>query len=334
VSFIAKRKLMKAVIWTRYGPPDLLQIKTVKRPTPEDNEVLIKIYATTVNRTDCDQMRAYPFIWRFFEGLFKPKRPTLGTEFAGEIEVVGKKVSSFKVGDRVYGFSENTCGTHAQYMTISEDKPITTIPKDTTYEEAAASSEGAWYGYNFINKVELKKGQKVLINGATGGIGSAVVQLSKYYGADITGVCRSKHSELVRSLGAERVIDYTKEDFTKDDQKYDYVFDTVGKSSFRKCKRLLKPRGVYISCELGFLCQNVYLPFITAIFRGRRTKFPIPTDCRGTILLIKKLIKKGKFKTVIDREYPLEQIVKAFKYVEKGQKVGNVVITVDHNDNT
>ena len=321
---------MKAIVSTKYGPPDILQLKEVEKPTPRDNEVLIKIHATTVNRTDCAMLRAEPFFSRFITGLFKPNKPIQGTEFAGQIEAIGKNVSSLKVGDKVYGLNENNFGTHAQFMTIPEDKALTTIPENHTYEQAAASTEGAFYAYNFINKVELKSEHKVLVNGASGGIGSAVLQLVKYLGAYVTAVCNTKNIELIKSLGADKVIDYTKEDFTKDDQKYDFVFDTVGKSSFAKCKPLLQPGGVYISSELGYMAQNIFLALITPIIGKKKVIFPLPTDCRGSVLFFKKLIEKGKFKTVIDRKYPLEQIVEAYKYVEKGQKTGNVVITIKH----
>jgi NADPH:quinone reductase-like Zn-dependent oxidoreductase len=328
---------MKAVVYTKYGPPDVLQLKEVEKPAPRDNEVLIKIHATTVNRTDCATIRAIPWFARFFTGLFKPKKQIPGTEFSGKIEAVGRNVSSLKVGDKVFGFDDQDSGSHAQYMTISEDKAVT-IPINITYEQAAASTEGAHYAYNFINKVNIKSGQKVLVNGATGAIGSAAVQLLKYFGVNVTAVCNTKNIELVKSLGAGKVIDYTKEDFTKDDQKYNFVFDAVGKSSFFKCKQLLQPEGVYISSDLGYMSQNVFLPLITPIIKpiigNKKTVFPIPKDIRGSILLIKKLIKKGKFKTVIDRKYPLEQIVEAYRYVEKGQKTGNVVITVGHNNKT
>jgi NADPH:quinone reductase-like Zn-dependent oxidoreductase len=327
---------MKAIVCTKYGSPDVLQLKEVEKPIPKDNEVLIKIHATTVNRTDCATLRAKPFFARFFTGIFKPNKPIPGTEFAGKIEAIGKNVSSYKVGDKVFGFDDGGSGSHAEYMTILEDKALTTIPKDITYEQAAASTEGAHYAYNFINKVNLKSGQKILVNGATGAIGSAAVQFLKYFSADVTAVCNTKNMELVKSLGANKVIDYTKEDFTKDDQKYNFVFDTVGKSSFFKCKQLLQPGGVYISSDLGYMSQNVFLSLITPIIKpiigNKKTIFPIPTDCRGSILFIKKLIEKGKFKAVIDRKYPLEQIVEAYRYVEKGQKIGNVVITVEHNN--
>ena len=329
---------MKAIVYTKYGPPDVLELKEVERPAPKDNEVLIRIYATTVNRTDCATIRAKPFFARLFTGMFKPKKQIPGTEFAGKIEEIGKNVKSLKVGDKVFGFDDQGSGSHAQYMTISEDKGLTTIPKNVTYEQAAASTEGAHYAYNFIKKVNLKSGQKVLVNGATGAIGSAAVQLLKYFDVNVTAVCNTKNIELVKSLGANKVIDYTKEDFTKDEEKYNCDFDAVGKSSFAKCKPLLKPGGVYISSDLGYMAQNVFLPLITPIIKpmigNKKTVFPIPTDIRRSILLIKKLIEQGKFKTVIDRKYPLEQIVEAYKYVETGHKKGNVVITIEHNNKT
>ena len=323
---------MKAIVYTRYGPPDALQLKEVAKPTPVDNEVLVKVYATTVNRTDCATIRAKPFFTRLFTGMFKPKKQIPGTEFAGKIEEIGKNVKSLKVGDKVFGFDDQGSGSHAQYMTISEDEALTTIPRNITYEQAAASTEGAHYAYNFIKKVNLKSGQKVLVNGATGAIGSAAVQILKYFDVNVTAVCNTKNIELVESLGANKVIDYTKEDFTKGEEKYNYVFDTVGKSSFAKCRPLLQSGGIYISSDLGYMAQNVFLPFITPIIKpmlgNKKTIFPIPTDVRRSILFIKKLIEEGKFKTVIDRSYPLEQIIEAYKYVEKGQKTGNVIITM------
>jgi NADPH:quinone reductase-like Zn-dependent oxidoreductase len=319
---------MKAILCTKYGSPDVLQLKEVAKPVPKDNEVLIRIYATTVNRTDCALLRAEPFFSRFVTGIFKPKEPILGTEFAGIIEAVGKTVASYEVGDKVFGFNESGFGSHAEYMTISEDEALTTMPRNITYEQAAASTEGAHYAHNFIKKVDLRSGQEVLVNGATGAIGSAAVQLLRYFGVNVTAVCNGKDIELVRSLGADRVLDYTKEDFTKDGQKYDFVFDTVGKSSFAKCRPLLEPNGVYISSELGFMAQNVLFALTTPIIGNKKVIFPLPTDCRGSVLFVKKLIEEGNFRTVIDRKYPLEQVVEAYKYVEKGQKVGNVVITV------
>jgi len=326
---------MKAIVCTNYGPPDVLKLKEVDKPIPKDNEILVKVYATTVNRTDTATLRAKPFFSRLFTGLIKPKKQIPGTEFAGKIEEIGDNVKSLKVGDKVFGFDDQGSGSHAQYMKISENKGVTTIPKTITFEQAAASTEGAHYAYNFIKKVNLKSGHKILVNGATGAIGSAAVQLLKYFDVNVTAVCNAKNIELVKSLGANKVIDYTKEDFTKDKEKYNFVFDTVGKSSFAKCKHLLKPGGVYISSDLGYMAQNIFLPLITPIIRpligNKKTIFPMPTDVRRSILLIKKLIKEGKFKAVIDRKYPLEQIVEAYRYVETGQKIGNVVISVEYN---
>ncbi|MBW2173487.1 MAG: NAD(P)-dependent alcohol dehydrogenase [Deltaproteobacteria bacterium] len=319
---------MKTVVYTKYGPPEVLQLKEVEKPAPKDNEVLVEIHATTVNRTDCALLRGKPFIARFATGVLKPKRQTPGTEFAGEIEAVGKNIASFKVGDRVFGFDDSGSASHAEYMTISGDKALTTIPENITYEQAAASCEGVHYAYNFINKVNLESGRRILVNGATGAIGSAAVQLLDHYGANITAVCRGEHFELVKSLGANEAIDYTQEDFTESGRIYSFVFDTVGKSSFAKCKPLLEPGGVYISSELGVMAQNIFFALVTPVIGKQKVKFPLPLNCKRSVLLVKKLIEEGYFKAVIDRTYPLEQIVEAFKYVETGQKTGNVVVTV------
>ncbi len=325
---------MKAIICTKYGAPDVLELKEVERPAPRDNELLIKIHATTVNRTDCATRKAKPFFARLITGLIRPKNPILGTEFAGEIEAVGKEVTSFKVGDKVFGFSGSYFGTHAEYMTMPEDGFLTTMPENMTYEEAAPSTEGAYYAHSFIRIANIQSGQRILINGATGAIGSAAVQLIKYFGAEVTAVCNTKNVALMKSLGADKVLDYTKEDFTKDDQMYDAVFDAVGKSSFGRCKPLLKPGGIYVSSELGYMAQNIILALVTPIIGNKKVMFPIPKHSDENIVLFKKLIEAGKFKGVIDRCYPLEEIVEACKYVETGQKTGNVVITVEHDSKT
>ena len=329
---------MKAIICAKYGPPEVLKLEEVPKPAPKDDEVLVKVYATTVNRTDDAILRAKPFFMRFITGLSKPKKQTPGTEFAGDIEAVGRDVAMFKAGDKVFGFDDTGSGSHAQYLTIRENQGIATIPVNTTYEQAAASIEGAHYAYNAINKVKLQSGQRALVNGATGAIGSAAVQLLKYYGVYVTAVCSTENMELVKSLGADKAIDYTIDDFTKDKEKYDFVFDAVGKSSFAKCKPLLKSAGVYISSDLGYMAQNLFLPLITPVIKpligNHKTIFPLPTDIRGSIYFIKKLIETGEFKAVIDRKYQLEQIVEAYRYVETGQKTGNVVIIVEHNDIT
>ena len=322
---------MKAIVYTHYGPPSVLEFKEVARPVPQDNEVLVRVHATTVNRTDSATIRAIPFFARIVTGLFRPKKQTPGTEFAGEVTAVGKSVSAFKVGDRVFGFDDTGSKAHAEYLAIADDK-VLTMPDGLSYAQAAPSFEGAHYAYNFINKVDLKSGQKVLVNGATGAIGSAAVQLLKHFGADVTAVCATKNIDLVKSLGARRVIDYTQTDFTQDDERYDYVFDTVGKSSFFKCRKLLQPGGIYISSDLGYLSQNLVLPLITPLIKplldNKRAIFPTPVRIRESLVLIKQLIEQGEFRAVIDGTYPFTRIVEAYEYIQKGHKTGNVVINI------
>lgn len=316
---------MKTAFRSKYGPPEVLSIREIETPIPKDNEVLIKVYAATVNRTDCAILRATPFIMRFFTGLFKPKWPGVGTDFAGIVEAVGKKVSTLKAGDKVWGFDDTGRGTHAQYITRKESSPILTMPDGIAYEEAAASAEGAHYAYNCIKKIKLTAGDNVMVYGATGAIGSAAVQLLKYFGANVTAVCNTKNVAIVKSLGADRIIDYEVEDFTKDSQQYHFILDAVGKSTFSKCKPLLRRGGVYISSDLGPGNQNIYLPLLTR-FSNKRTIFPVPTDIKGSLELIKKLLVSKQFKPIIDRTYPLEKIVDAFNYVASGQKTGNVIL--------
>lgn len=323
---------MRGVLWTRYGPPDLLQLKDLSKPVPGDSEVLVRIHATTVNRTDCATIRAKPFFMRIVTGLLKPGKHIPGSAYAGEIEAVGRDVASLVPGDRVFGFDDDVAGAHAQYLAGREDR-LLKMPDNVTPAVAAASIEGAHYAYNFINKVESIKGRKVLVNGATGAIGSAAVQLLKYFETDVTAVCSTEKIDLVKSLGADRVIDYRKSDFTRDNQQYDLVFDTVGKSSFFKCRRLLLSGGIYISSDLGFLAQNLYLPLITPLVKpllgNKKTVLPLPVDIKGSLQLVSKLMEQGKFEPVIDRTYPLEDIIEAYRYVEKGHKTGNVVVTVE-----
>jgi len=323
---------LKAVVATRYGSPDILEIREVPKPQPAANEVCIRIYATTVNRTDVATLRAVPFFMRLATGLIRPKQLVLGSEFAGEIEEIGEDVSEFKVGERVFGIKEDSFGTHAEYMTMPENSTLAIIPENISYELAAASSEGAFYAYNFINKVHIKSRQRALVNGASGAIGSAIVQLLKRLDIDVTATCKTKDVALVKSLGASHVIDYSQEDFTKSELVFHYVFDAVGKSSFFKCKHLLLPKGVYISSDLGFMAQNLYLPLLTPLFKSlldrKRTVFPIPTHCKEIIFFMRQLLINGEFKPVIDKTYPMDQIIDAYHYVETGQKIGNVVITI------
>jgi NADPH:quinone reductase-like Zn-dependent oxidoreductase len=321
---------MKAAVRTRYGPPEVVRIADVDTPAIGDHEVLVKVHVATVNRTDCGFRAARPFIVRFFSGLIRPRVTVLGTEFAGVVEAVGKGVTSFEVGDRVFGYNEGRFGAHAEYLSIPGDGPLATIPANVTYEEAAPSTEGSHYALACITKAKISSGQHVLVNGATGAIGSAAVQILKSLGAVVTAVCDTEHVELVRGLGADRVIDYTAEDFTKDEQTYDVVFDAVGKSSFGRCRRLLKPRGFYLSTDLGPLSQNPILALITPLLGGKKAMMPIsPKYDQELVRHFKEMIESGAFRPVIDRAYPLDQIVEAYRYVETGRKIGNVVISVD-----
>ena len=319
---------MKAIIYTQYGPPEVVRLTEVEKPVPKDNEVLIKVYATTINRTDCGFRSAEYFIVRFFSGIIRPKNKTLGNEFAGDIEAIGKDVKLFSIGDKVFGYNDTKFGAHAEYMVMAENDPITTMPDNITYDEAAPITEGAHYALCDIRAAKIHSGQKILINGATGAIGSAAVQIAKYLGAEVIAVCDTKNVDLVKSLGANVVIDYTKEDFTQINQTFDVVFDAVGKSSFRKCKPLLKKRGIYMSTELGYMSQNPFLAIITPLLGGKKVLFPIPTINKQDVVFLKELVETGNFKPVIDRSYPLEQIADAYRYVESGKKIGNVIIKV------
>ena len=317
---------MKAVVYTKYGSPDVLQLKEVEKPVPKDNEVLIKIIATTVNRTDCGFRQPEYLIVRLVGGLFKPKRMILGSELAGIVSATGKNVKTFTQGDAVFGLSTFNFGAHAEYICIAEEKSITTKPVNKSFNEAAAVCDGGFLALAFIKKIYFTNSPNILVNGASGSIGSASVKLAKYFGAKVTAVCNTKDFELLKSLGADEVIDYTKEDFTQNGQQYDVVIDAVGKSSFFRCRKILKPRGIYISTELGYLSQNIFLALLTPLFRGKKVLFPIPKDTKEDIVFIKELMESGKYKAVIDRTYPFEQIVEATRYVETRQKVGNVVI--------
>ena len=320
---------MKAAVHTSYGPPNVVRIAEVEKPAAKDNQVLVKVHATTVNRTDSALRAAKPFVNRFFTGLTRPRVTVLGNEFAGEVEAVGRGVTSFQVGDRVFGYNGTRFGAHAEYLAMPEDGSVATMPANVTFEQAAASTEGSHYALSLIRKAKVRSGQDVLVYGATGAIGSAAVQLLKALGAEVTAVCDSKHVELVSGLGADRVIDYTAEDFTRDTQAYDVVLDAVGKSSFGRCKRLLKPRGTYLSSDLGPLSQNPILALITPLLRGKKVLFPIPRDNQEMVRYFKELLESGEFRPLIDRRYPLDQIVEAYTYVETGQKIGNVVISVE-----
>ncbi|MEP2669410.1 MAG: NAD(P)-dependent alcohol dehydrogenase [Cyclobacteriaceae bacterium] len=319
---------MKAAVRFDYGPPDLIRIKEMPRPTPMPDEVLVKVHAATVNRTDCANLMAKPFIMRFVIGFFKPKLPITGTDFSGVIEAVGEQVSQFKVGDKVWGFKDAGLSSHAEFITFPQDGAMVTVPDGISFEQATASAEGAHYAYNIINKVKLLTGQKAVVNGATGAIGSALVQLLRANQIEVTAVCGREHLDLVRSLGASKVIDYQSQDFTKDTEVYDFVFDAVGKSTFGKCKPLLKDKGVYISSELGPYSQNPFFALITPFLGGKKVIFPVPLNPKASLVLMRDLLETGKFKPVIDKSYPLDEIADAFRYVMSSNKIGNVIVNI------
>ena len=316
---------MKAAFRSKYGPPKVLSIKELEIPIPKDNEVLIRVYAASVNRSDNHVLTGRPFIMRLFTGLFKPRLAITGTDFAGQIEAVGINVSSFKVGDKVMGFGGGFgIGSHAQYLTFPETKRIVLMPVNVSYEQAATLLEGTYYAAIGTKQLKPTAGQKALVYGATGAIGSAYVQFLKYYNVYVTAVCGGDNSELVRSWGADKIIDYKKEDFTKDNEQYDFVLDAVGKSSFVRCKPLLKKKGLFASSG-GF--ENLFWVLVTPLLGGKKVLFP--KDSKGILNFIKELVENGSFKPVIDRIYPLDKIAEAFTYVATGQKIGNVVVTMD-----
>ena len=324
--------VMKAAVYTEYGPPEVVRICDVEQPAGGNRDVLVRVSATTVNRTDCAYRAARPFFMRLLTGLTRPRRTVLGTEFAGEVVAVGRGATSFAVGDRVFGYNEGAFGAHAEYLSVPADGSIATVPAGLTFEQVVAGTEGAHYALAFIRHAVIRSGQGVLVYGASGAIGSAAVQLLKSLDVTVTAVCATASVALVKGLGADRVVDYTAGDFTADEQRYDAVFDAVGKSTFGRCKRLLKPGGVYVSSELGPWAQNVALGLVTPLLGGRRVKFPFPQDNQAIVRRLRQLIESGDFKPVIDRRYPLDQIVEAYRYVETGQKTGNVVITVAPED--
>jgi NADPH:quinone reductase-like Zn-dependent oxidoreductase len=320
---------MRAVVYDRYGPPDVLRLEEVERPEPKDDDVLVRIHATTVNRTDCGLRSAEYFISRFVTGLLRPKNKILGMELAGEVEAVGAAVTDFAVGDHVFGVTGH--GAHAEFVCLPESAPLAHKPAGMPFDEAAAVCDGAALALACLRKADLRKGRSILVYGASGSVGTAAVQLATHFGADVTAVCNTKNLELVSSLGADAMIDYTQEDFTENGKTYDVVFDAVGKHSFRRSRRSLKPGGIYVETDLGFMWHVPALALVTRLIGNKRVALGIARYTKEDVLFLKELIEAGKYRAVIDRRYPLEDVVEATRYVETGQKTGNVVLTVSLN---
>ena len=325
---------MRAVVQDTYGPPEVLRLEEVARPVPLDDEVLIRIRATTVTQTDTHARAARPFFWRFFAGLRRPKWRTLGVELAGEVEAVGTAVSQFKVGDEVFGGPLGVgnplgFGAHAEYICISATGPIAHKPAAISFEEAAAVSDGAIQALAGLRAAGAREGQRILIYGATGSLGTAAVQLARHFGAHVTAVGNARNIELVRSLGADEVIDYQQQDFTKNGERYDAIIDAVGKYSYLRARRSLNRDGIYVPTDLGPLMLETIVMAVATRWVGRkRVKFVIPQRNQKDVIFLKELIEAGEYRAVIDRSYPLEQAAEAHRYVETWQKTGNVVLTV------
>jgi NADPH:quinone reductase-like Zn-dependent oxidoreductase len=313
----------------RYGPPDLLQLRHVEAPRPAAGEILVRVHCSTVNRTDVGFLRAEPFVVRFFSGLVRPRHVALGCEFAGEVVGVGEGVTRFVVGDRVFGFDDAHWGGHAELKVIGQNRAVATIPDGIGWEQAAAGTEGAHYAWVGIRAAQVRAGHRVLVHGATGAIGSAAVQLLGFVGAHVVATSTTSNVQLVESLGADRVIDWEREDFTQCDERFDLVLDAVGKSSFGACKHLLVPGGQFISTDLGRKGQNLWLGLAGPLFAAagaKRVRFPYPRCDQAMVAFLGERLAAGDFRPVIDRVCPLDDIVEAFRYVEEGHKTGNVVI--------
>ena len=304
---------MKAAVTSRYGPPGVVQVLAVPRPVPVADELLVRVHATTVNRTDCGFRAGHPWFIRGFTGVTRPKRSILGNEFAGVVEAVGEGINRFGVGDRVFGYDDSRFGGHAEYLVIGQEAAVATMPDGRDFEVMAPATEGAHYALAYIRAAGVGDNSAVLVYGATGAIGSAAVQIIKSLGAHVTAVCGSEQVDLVAGIGADRVIDRATTDFNADTQRYDFVFDAVGKCSFWQCRKLLKPRGIWSSTDLGPFSQNPLLVLMTRWSRGRRVLFPFPKMDRELVEYLKGLVESRQFTPVVDRTYSLKQIVEAYR---------------------
>jgi len=317
---------VRAVVFDRYGPPEVLRLEDVERPTPKAEEVLVRVHVTSVTRTDCGWRRADPFFSRLFTGVRRPKYRIPGMELAGEVEAVGSAVTQFEVGDRVFGLRGS--GANADFVCVREAGALAHIPDGLSFEEAAAGVDGGCIALACLAQAGDLEGKSIVVYGASGAIGTAAVQLAKHFGAHVTAVCTAKTLELVRSLGADEVLDYMREDFTENGRTYDVVFDAVGKHSFRRSRRSLNPGGTFVETDLGFMWHVPPLALATRWIGSKRVTLPLPKYSKDDILLLKRLREAGEYRAVIDRRYPLEDVIEATRYVETGQKTGNVVLTV------
>ena len=322
---------MKAVVNLTYGSPDVLNVCDMPKPEPGPDEVLIKVHATTVGRTDACALRAHPFFMRFATGLLRPKRSILGLDFSGVVEATGRNATKFSPGGRVFGLTPDGFGAHAEYVCLPENGPISVMPPEADFDEVVVC-EGAWYAETNLRAFGLGPSHKILIYGASGAIGTSAVQLAKAYGAEVTAVVSTRHLELAKNLGADHVIDYTAEDFTKINETFDFVLDAVGKTTFFRCRPLLKPKGVFAATDLGPGWQNIFLSMWSSLTRSGRVVFPMPHSSRTIVEDIKSRIEAGDFRAVIDRKYPMQDIADAYRYVDTEQKVGIVVIEVVQDD--
>lgn len=324
---------MKAVVNTRYGSPDILEIRDIPAPKPKAGEVLVRVHATTVGRTDACALRAHPFFVRLASGLWRPKHTVLGLDFAGSVEAVGAGATRFTPGDRIFGLTPSGYGTHAEYVCIPEGGAVSLMPPGSRFEETVVC-EGAWYADTYLREFDLKPGHRILVYGASGAIGTSAVQLAKYYGAEVVAVVSTPQIGLADHLGADRVVDYTAEDFTQIGETFDFVLDAVGKTTFFECRPLLKPKGVFAATDLGPAWQNIFLAVWSSLTGNGRVVMPMPKSSHEFVEFLKARIAAGEFQAVIDRTYPLEDIADAYRYVDTEKKIGVVAIKVTPDDVT